>query len=32
MRYRFFLEPTFFMFFWISLSGALAARSSKAAA
>jgi len=32
MRYRFFLEPTFFVFFWISLSGRLAARPSKVAA
>lgn len=32
MRFRFFLEPTFFTFFWISLSSSQAARSSKAAA
>jgi hypothetical protein len=32
MRYRFFLEPTFFVFFWISLAGLLPARPSKAAA
>lgn len=32
MRYRFFLEPTLFVFFWISLSGLLPARSPKGAA
>jgi hypothetical protein len=32
MRYRFFLEPTFFVFFWISLAGLLPARPPKVAA
>ncbi len=32
MRYRFFLEPTLFVFFWISLSALLPARPPKAAA
>ncbi len=31
MRYRFFLEPTFFVFFWIALSGFFPARPPKAA-
>ncbi len=32
MRYRFFLEPTLFLFFWISLSGLLPVRPPKVAA
>jgi len=32
MRYRFFLEPTLFVFFWISLSALPRARTPKAAA
>ena len=32
MRYRFFLEPTLFVFFWISLSGFRPLRAPKAAA
>jgi hypothetical protein len=32
MRYRFFLEPTFFVFFWISLAGLRPAPPPKAAA
>jgi len=32
MRYRFFLEPTLFVFFWIALSGLVPGRSPKAAA